>query len=186
MTTPHPHRPSVRVAGRRAQRGATLVIGMIMLVLITLIVVSAFTLSSSNLKSVGNMQMRQESAAAASQTIETYISTSATPFYSALPTSTTTFQVDIDKDGTYDYNVALAVPVCFAAKQVSVAAPSDVELPVAMQSGADWDTDWDLDATVTDTHNSGATVRVREGVRIRLGQTAKTSACNQPSNRRTP
>jgi hypothetical protein len=49
-------------------------------------------------------------------------------------------------------------------------------LPVAMQSGAEWNTDWDLSATVTDA-KSGASVVVREGVRVRLSQTKKTTDC---------
>ena len=52
-----------------AQHGATLVVGLIMLVLITLMVTSAFMLSSINLKSVGNMQFRDEAVAAANKNI---------------------------------------------------------------------------------------------------------------------
>jgi Tfp pilus assembly protein PilX len=156
---------------RAAQRGATLIIRLIMIVLITLIVVNAFTLSSSNLKEVGNMQLRQEGIAAANQAVETVVSSA---FYDSA--SNYNIAVDIDKDGTTDYTVAVAQPVCVAAKQVSVAAPSDVELPVAMQSGAEWNTDWDLSATVTDA-KSGASVVVREGVRVRLSQTKKTTDC---------
>jgi FlaG/FlaF family flagellin (archaellin) len=163
-----------------AQRGATLIIGLIMMVLITLIVINAFTLSSSNLKSVGNMQVRQEAAAAADQAVETLVSTQ---FYNSL--NTTTYSVDINKDGTPDYSVALAAPVCIGARQVSSAAPSDVELPVAMQTGADWSTDWEMDATVTDSV-SGAMVRVREGVRVRMAQATKVTVCPQPANRSTP
>jgi FlaG/FlaF family flagellin (archaellin) len=171
-----------RSPGLLAQRGATLVIGLIMMVLITLIVVNAFTLSSSNLKSVGNMQVRQETIAAAHQSIETTISE--TPaFYTAL--NTRTFTVDINKDGTPDYTVTLAPPVCFSATRVSEAAPSDVELPVTMQTGAEWNTDWEMDATVTDSA-SGAAVRMREGVRVRLTQSAKTTSCNQTANRSSP
>jgi Tfp pilus assembly protein PilX len=156
--------------GRNAQRGATLIIGLIMMVLITLIVVNAFTLSSSNLKEVGNMQLRQEGVAAANEAIETVISA---PFYDALGPQNV--QVDINKSGTPAYTVAVATPVCVAAKQVSVAAPSDVDLPT-MQSGAEWNTDWDIGATVTD-NASGASVVVHEGVRIRLSQTKKSIDC---------
>ena len=53
------------IASRHSQRGITLFVGLIMLVLITLMVTSAFTLSTSNLKSVGNMQARDEAIAAA-------------------------------------------------------------------------------------------------------------------------
>lgn len=167
---------------RKRQGGATLIIGLIMLVLITLIVVNAFTLSSSNLKSVGNMQVRQEAIAATHQAVEALISSSPA-FYNSL--STKTFTVDINKDGNADYTVGVATPVCVAATQVSEAAPSDVELPVAMQSGAEWNTDWELDATVTDSL-TGAAVRVREGVRVRMAQTTKSTTCSQPANRSSP
>jgi hypothetical protein len=164
--------PNPRPGGTRAaQRGATLIIGLIMIVLITLIVVNAFTLSSSNLKEVGNMQLRQEGVAAANQAVETVISA---PFYDSLGVQHVA--VDIDKDGTTDYTVDIATPSCVAAKQVSVAAPSDVELPTAMQSGSEWNTDWDISATVTDA-KSGASVVVREGVRVRLSQTKKQADC---------
>lgn len=158
-------------SNRSAQRGATLVIGLIVLVLITIIVVNAFTLSSSNLKSVGNMQIRAEATAAANQVVEKMISA---PFYQAVGTQT--FTVDINNDGVNDYQVAVAAPVCLGTQQASAAAPSDVGLPVAMQIGAEWQTDWDIAATVTDTA-SGATVQVREGVRKRMSQMDKTKYC---------
>ena len=63
---------SASPAGRHA--GSRLIV----LTLITLVVVSAFTLSSSNLKAVGNMQARDESVAAADQAIELVISSAFT------------------------------------------------------------------------------------------------------------
>lgn len=156
---------------RYSQRGVTLVVGLIMLVLITLIVASAFTLSSSNLKSVGNMQVREEAIAAANHAIERLISS---PFTNALGAQS--FKVDINKDGTDDYTVAIAVPDCTRALQATPAVPSDVELGPDMSSGSTWNTDWDIDATVTDSA-SGSFVRVRQGVRVLLTQTQKESAC---------
>ena len=67
-----------RIPSPRAQQGITLIVGLIMLVLITLIVTSAFMLSHTNLKSVGNMQFRDESIAAANVAIEQVL---ASPFY---------------------------------------------------------------------------------------------------------
>lgn len=166
--------PSARAFGFRraaAQRGATLIIGLIMMVLITLIVVNAFTLSSSNLKSVGNMQVRAEAVAAANLAIETMISA---PFTNAIGTQT--FTVDIDKNGTTDYSVVVAPATCIRATEASTASPSDVEL-VGMSSGAYWNTDWDISATVTDSA-SGASVTLREGVRVRLSQTQKDTVCS--------
>lgn len=153
------------------QRGATLIIGLIMIVLITLIVVNAFTLSSSNLKSVGNMQVREEALAAANQAMEKVISA---PFTNALGEQH--FDVDINKDGVNDYRVDTTTPTCFAAKAASEALPSDVELPVAMSAGSTWNTDWDIGATVSDTA-TGASVQVRQGVRVLLTQTEKDVAC---------
>ena len=58
----------------RSQQGATLVIALIMLVLLTLFAVSALNTSTTNLKVVGNMQARNEALNAAQQTVETVIS----------------------------------------------------------------------------------------------------------------
>lgn len=151
-----------------SQRGATLIVGLIMLVLITLVVVNAFTLSASNLKSVGNMQVREEAIASANQAIETLISSN---FTNALGAQN--FSVDINKDGSNDYTVAVAIPICTRALQASVGAPSSIP---GMSSGATWTTEWDIAATVTDTA-SGAFVEVHQGVRVLLSQTQKDSIC---------
>ena len=52
------------------QNGATLVVGLIMLVAITMMMLSAFSLSGGNLKAAGNMQFRNEAIAAARIAIE--------------------------------------------------------------------------------------------------------------------
>lgn len=164
--------PALRTHARRAgQRGATLIIGLIMIVLITLVVLSAFTLSSSNLKSVGNMQVREEAVAAANQAVEQLLSTS---FTGAL--TTLTYNIDINKDGTNDYLVTVSPPLCGRTSKVSVPAPSDVELGPNMSSGTTWNTDWDIKATVTDAA-SGAHVVVNQGVRVLLSDVEKASAC---------
>lgn len=156
---------------RGRQRGATLIIGLILLVLISLIVVNAVTLSSSNLKAVGNMQSHNESVAAANQAIEKFVSA---PFYNSVGTQT--FTVDINGDGTNDYTVAVAQPTCMGWKQAAVAAPSDVEMPVTMQFAAEFQTDWDIAATVTD-NATGSSVEVHEGMRKRLSQAVKDTVC---------
>lgn len=169
--------PNARLSGplttsKSTQRGATLIIGLIMMVLITLVVVSAFTLSSSNLKSVGNMQVRDEAVAAANQAVEQLISASFTD-----SPGTVTYNIDINKDGINDYTVVVATPVCGMATAASEGYPSDVELPTGMTLARDWNTQWDVSATVTDSA-SGASVRVRQGLRVRLSQMQKDAACN--------
>lgn len=162
---------SQRCSPAASQRGATLIIGLIMIVLITLVVLSAFTLSSSNLKSVGNMQMRDEVEAAANQALELVISSS----FTDAPVAQS-INVDINKDGTTDYLVEVAQPVCVKAGAASNALPSDVELGREMSTGSTWNTDWDLVATVTDAA-SGAKMKVLQGVRVLLNQVQKTAVC---------
>jgi len=153
------------------ERGATLVVALIMLALITLLVVNAFTLSSSNLKAVGNMQVRDEALAAANQALEQLIGTEFTNDLKA-----STYTVDIDKDNTPEYTVAVDKPVCIKASQAATGYPSDVELGSSMSSGGTWHTHWDLAATVSDTA-TGAAVKVRQGVTVLLSHAKKTVAC---------
>jgi Tfp pilus assembly protein PilX len=56
------------------QRGATLFIGLVMLVILTLFALSAFQTSSTNLKTTGNMQSREEAQNAAQLVIDQVIS----------------------------------------------------------------------------------------------------------------
>src|SRR5437899_12775030 len=59
-----------KATARHAHRGVTLVVGMIMLVLITLVVLASFQLGRNNLEIVGNAQRRNDALTAAQQTIE--------------------------------------------------------------------------------------------------------------------
>lgn len=166
------HRRHRRLTNCGNQQGVALIVGMIMLVIITLVVVGAYSLSTSNFKVVGNLQVREEAIAAANQAVESVISTN--NFFAA--TSAQTRNVDINNDGTNDYVVGIAVPTCLRAIKASEAKPSDVELGPSLSTGVDWFTDWDIDATVTDAA-TGAAVRVRQGVRVMLSQTQRDAAC---------
>ena len=70
-------RITTRATSRRGQRGISLVLGMIMLVLLTLLALSGFQASNVNLRIAGNMQVRQETLAAAQTAIEQVLSTPA-------------------------------------------------------------------------------------------------------------
>ena len=56
------------------ERGATLIVSLIMLLLITLLAVSSFTLGKGNLQIVGNMQQRNQAFAAAQGAVAAVIS----------------------------------------------------------------------------------------------------------------
>ncbi|MCC6073757.1 PilX N-terminal domain-containing pilus assembly protein [Pseudomonas sp. GCM10022188] len=155
------------------QRGATLVVGLIMLLLFTLLVASAFTLSSTNLKAVGNMQARDEVMAAANIAIARL---SESPFTD--DPAAESINVDMNNDGAIDYVVSMAEPVCSEAVEV----PATVEgLESGVRSGivtpdSQWNTVWDIEATVDDPV-TGASVTVKTGVRVLLSQIQKNAVC---------
>ena len=160
-----------------SQNGATLIVGLIMLVLITLLVTSAFTLSTSGLKSVGNMQSRDEAIAAGNKAIEQVVSS---PF-TASPAGDTII-IDLNNDGITDYVVTLNKPICVSVAEIpgTTVAPSSISLGSAFSTSTSnlFETVWDLDASVTDPNGSGATVRVHQGVRVLLSQTQVTAVCS--------
>lgn len=163
------------------ERGAALIVGLIMLVLITIMLLSAVVLSTSNFRSVSNMQFREEAIAAANRAIDDVISS---PF-------TTTpepeqIQVDIDSDGDTDYVVQIDTPVCISATEAFGADPSSLALPPAMTVASTWNTVWDIRATVAADETvdgewvgnaGGAAVVVRAGVRALLSDAQKETVC---------
>lgn len=153
-----------------------MVVGLIMLVLVTLIVVSAFIRSSGNLRTVGNMQVREEAIAAGDNAIEQVVSTLAN-FKLAPSTPLSTYTVDINHDGTDDFSIT-PTRTCIRAIQASAASPSDTELGSAMSSSALWNTEWDIAANVVDiSTSSGTSVVVHQGVKVQLSQSDKDFAC---------
>lgn len=109
-----------------SQRGATLVVALIFLVLMSLFAISAFNSSSSNLRIVGNSQAIQESLSAAQMAVESTIST---PEFHKNPdgVAASPIPVDMNGDGTADYTAWLKpAPQCYRAKPI---LPS--ELPAA-------------------------------------------------------
>lgn len=149
----------------RRQRGATLIVGLIMLVLITLVVSSAFMLSTTNLKAVGNMQHREEAIAAANAAIEGVISSDDIFFAPAAQTV-----------AVGDYTVNVAAPECLYAADVAVATSNDANPNVHSEDASGkgtggvpgfLDTYWDIAATVQDGV-TGARVTTHQGVKITL------------------
>lgn len=149
-----------RINCAEKQGGATLLVSLIMLVVLTLLVVSAIRMGNTNLKTVGNMQAKNEATAAAQQAIE-QIMGDLNNFYT--PTAQT-ITVDINNDGVIDYTVNTSAPVCL--KMVAAEGYS-----VDFADSAPKDTYWDIKAVVTDSR-TGATVTVHQGAKIRMDSTA--------------
>ena|SRR5205814_532643 len=111
------------VAFPRSQRGLTLIVGLIMLILTTLLVLATFHLGRSNLDIVANAQHRDEGLGAAQQTIETAVNS---PLLTTSPASifpapcagfpANTLCYDVNADGTNDVVVQITpTPTCIKA-----------------------------------------------------------------------
>ena len=159
---------------QRSQRGViTIFIAMIMLILITLLVVAAFSLSTTNLRAVGNVQARDEAIAAAQNVIEQIVGEDI-----ALINARVDDEVDINGDGVFDYLVNVPEPVCVRATLVASLASSSVSLP-GFSAGGAWNTVWEINAVATAV-DTGVRASVIQAVRILMDPTEKELSCPDP------
>lgn len=153
------------------QQGATLVISLIMLVMVTMLVVGTMSLSLTNLRVAGNIQYRTEALAAANQAIEESFALTTFP-------TTSVSQIDINGDSVPDYTVNI-VRTCLSATQHTVTPPpgsgSSVTLGFTPPS-SEYTVLWDYAATVTDD-TFGAAALVHQGVHQRLTQSQCDALC---------
>jgi Tfp pilus assembly protein PilX len=192
-----------KIAARRSQRGVTLVVGMIMLVLITLVVLASFHLGRNNLEIVGNAQQRNDALTAAQQTIEAAISSpllTSSPG-SIFPTSCSGFPsntlcYDVNGDGINDVVVQITPPpTCVKAQVIPLTSP---KLPAICtqgvpqnfgQGGAGLDSNcadslWDIRAVAqnlapngTSVASRGPTAVVNQGIAKRVGKNEVATSC---------
>jgi Tfp pilus assembly protein PilX len=177
---------------RHSQRGATLLIGLIMLVLMTLLAVSAFNLSKSNLKVVGNMQNHNEAVSTAKSAIEEVLSK--TDFAANPAAAFGTGNVksyDINGDGNNDVTVTMVPQPCIKSYQILPADPNDptsqgcaasVQQNFGVSGSATWgsqcaDIVWEVTAVAKD-NVTGATATVGQGIRIRDDASSAVNAAN--------
>ena len=182
----------------RRQRGATLLVALIMLVLLTMFAISSLNTSNSNLRVVGNMQAKAEATNVAQEAIETTLST--TQFISN-PTNAVlnpcgaanTLCTDINSDGTNDYTTVLSpAPKCVTVKpiknaQLNLTNVEDLGCSAgqAQQFGVSGavagdslcsNTVWEINAVTTGA-GSGATVTLTQGVGVRISTDDAGSSC---------
>ena len=176
----------------RRQGGAALIVGLIMLVLITLAVTAGFTLSNTNLKSVGNMQNRNEAVAASNRAIEEVASSLLLPGVDGSPSLAapqgTVSLVDINNDGTTDYTVVVAPPTCVRATKTTDTGGGTSGIGGiggnSSTTGAglnalpdQYNSVWDISTTVTD-EKTGTSTAVRQGVRALLSKAQFDALCS--------
>ena len=166
---------------RVSQGGATLVVSLIMLTLITLMILAALAIGLANFRTVSNMQFRDEAIAAANKALDQVMST---PF-TVTPAAEEVF-VDLDDDGKFDYRVNIATPQCIKAALDANTPPSSLSLPPEMAEASNWITTWEIQATVQGIStipligvvNAGdASVDVRTGVRVLMSAFQKDTVC---------
>jgi hypothetical protein len=167
----------------RSERGVTLVVGLIMLVVVTLMVTSAFLLSTTNLKAVANTQFRDEAIAAGNVAVERVLSAMFVGTNTVPAAGTYNINLNNDDDPNTDYQVSIPTPVCVRAAAelpTGASAPgsgSSVTLVLPPAAPTTFETLWEIFATVTDAA-SGASVVVRQGVRVRLTEAQKVALGN--------
>lgn len=186
-------------ATKDSQRGATLVVALIFLVLLSVFAINAYNASTTNVRVVGNMQSRQEAIAAANVALETVISSTA---FSTTPANiaATPINVDIDKDAVNDYVVTMTPqPTCYRVRPIknyelnTTVETERVCLTTSLGGGGghiEYDdsivsidnslcatTEWNLRAVVTDAR-SGAQVAVNQGAGLKILFADAASYCN--------
>ena len=187
------------IYNRRQQRGATLVVSLIMLVMLTLFAVTGFNLGKSNLQVVGNMQQRSQTAAAAQSTMEEVISgirffqSPASVFFSPCSAGPNTRCVDINGDGSPDVTVTFTpIPVCLTGKPImnsslDLTKPNDAgcALGVVQNFGVIGsatgdslcaDSVWQLNAVAVDNVTQAQT-SLTEGVAVRVSSDDIIASC---------
>ncbi|MBK6957282.1 MAG: hypothetical protein IPH22_01820 [Nitrosomonas sp.] len=157
------------------QSGATLVVGLIMLVSITLLMISAFSLSGGNLKAVSNMQFRNEAIAAANMGIEQTININ---FVAIDPANyPETIDIDIDQNNTTDYVVSIKAPLCIKATLAPVNPLALSGINSNVTNSSDYLTLWEIEATAQN-QATGASVVAKQGISKQLTQSEYLlSAC---------
>src|SRR5262245_26735715 len=179
------------------QRGMTLVITLLFLVVISMLAITGFNNSTANVRITGNMMHRQEAMSVANSVIEETISGSQFTT-DPIAVAAAPYDVDIDGDGAADWRATLSpAPACQRVQIVKVSeldpdVASDVAClasSVAAFSGIDEasisasagdslcaNTEWNVRATVNDAR-TGASVAVNQGIGVRIPKTEATDFC---------
>ncbi|SEI48944.1 hypothetical protein SAMN04244572_00538 [Azotobacter beijerinckii] len=169
------------------QQGAVLLVALIMLLLLTLIAVSSFNLTQTNLQVVHNMESRSLANFAANAAIEEAISRS-----QFLSTPNSVFLVscgqanrkcyDFNGDRTTDIVVVMDSPSCVIVlpiknSELNVSNDSDASCFIAgSENSMCVNSVWEIRATATDVV-TGAQVIIRQGVAVRATSNNIATAC---------
>ncbi|MBI5898186.1 MAG: pilus assembly PilX N-terminal domain-containing protein [Rhodocyclales bacterium] len=168
---------------RSRQRGIVLILSLIMLMVLTLIAVSAIRLSTVNLRSVANAQTRTEAMSAAQRTVDLILSTNFTDNIAG------TAQTLTVSEGGKSYSVVVARPCIVRTVPVQnisldVSRPDDAKCLDTSTNpfSACADTVWQIQAT-SSSGWFGANVSISQGTGIRMDNGATSAYSNDASYR---
>lgn len=184
MKIPHLH---------RSQQGVVLIVGLMVLLMVTLMAVSGFNLTQSNLKVVGNMESREQAMNAANAAIEEAVSatlfvSSPSNMFATNCTGANTRCYDTNGDGSNDISVSLDVPRCVAVQPIKISEldlskPEEAACVVQRAEGAELDdislcanSVWELRAVAVDNVTQ-AQASVTQGVSLKVALNDVATAC---------
>lgn len=173
-------------SSRHAQQGITMLVALIMLVMLTLLAVSSFRVSNTNLKVVASAQGQAEATNAVQAAIDQVVSSGN---FAADPATVaaTPIPVDINNSGTPQYSVTLSpIPKCLKSRPTDVST-LDITNPLDQgcfgsskigqpATSVCFESIWEISANTTDAV-TGSTVTVRQGVSLRQSQTQVQNSC---------
>ncbi|MCK9381154.1 MAG: pilus assembly PilX N-terminal domain-containing protein [Sulfuritalea sp.] len=167
------------------QRGVVLILSLIMLMVLTLMAVSAIRLSTVNLRSVANAQSRAEAMSTAQRTIDLILSSNFTDNIAG------TAQTLTVTEGGKTYSVVVprpclvrTVPVKNIDLNIALADDKKCLDTLSNPYSACADTIWQIQATSTSGW-FGANVSVTQGTGIRMDNGAVTVYANDAAYRCT-
>ena len=149
------------------QRGATLIVSLIMLVVLTLLVISGIRSNNVNTRIAGNMQVQEEAAGSAQQAIESVLSNSN---FTLSPPATQTVG---------SYTITFAAPTCQSATAVqkgNSGLPADGSCLGNTGASYCYWTTWDISASAVDT-KTGVTTNIHQGISLLAGKNAVLTYC---------
>ncbi|SHL72923.1 PilX N-terminal domain-containing pilus assembly protein [Rhodanobacter sp. OK091] len=171
---------------RASQRGFTLVMTLIFLIIFMLFAISMVSSSMINTKVAANQQYRLEAGTVAQQGIEQVMSQ---PFIRVPITTTTFVKVDVNGDGKADFTAQVAPPVCLDSKVIPNAVlpkgdvcrtpnnpngnlilpgPASSTSPTPAAPSMCSATQWDIQSAVTDPNNTAVAVTVHQGAAVQV------------------
>lgn len=166
------------------QRGVVLLVALMMLLLVTLMVVSGFNLTQTNLKVVHNMESRQQAVQAANSALEEAISSARIVSSPAALFNVGCGQAnnkcyDVNGDGANDITVTVSVPRCVTStpiKNTDLVMPRDSSCFTSGPNSLCVNVVFELIATATD-NLTGAQAVVTQGIAMRASVNNVSRIC---------